>query len=118
MKRASAHHRDRGHACIELVVVVPLIAAWILLIVQVGLVFERQMRAIDQAGAEASRRLRAWEEAHRAQGFSRPCLRQMPEPEQRVVVRGAATRIGWGVFRIEHQPEGEVALVDEPICID
>lgn len=106
---------EKGTAMIELVACAPLIAIFLLIIIQFAALFDQVVSDIAHAEAEASRAVNEWDAAHRYEGFKRPCIEDMDRHS--ITYGGEPVAIGadaWG--RTISVPQ-EVKIVSEPICI-
>jgi len=107
---------SRGSASVELAFVAPLIALFIILIVQFSAFFTRTVRDVAEAGALASRLVGEWDSAHSGRGLLRPCLEMMPEKTVRF--GGKPVTLGVGAFKRSAGFPAEVHVVASDICGD
>lgn len=105
---------DLGFASIEFVAMAPIVAALILVIVQVSAVFTQSIADVAKADAAGDRAVREWDAAQAGRGLHRPCLEEMPVHS--ITEGGAPIGIGAGAWRRTVGVPQEVRLVSEPVC--
>ena len=104
----------KGAAALELAAALPLLALFILLVVQFSAVFTQSIRDLAVASAEASRTVADWNMATNEDGFARPCLELMPV--RHVSSGGNPLEVGAGLLRRMISVPQEVHIVAEDIC--
>lgn len=105
---------SRGSASLELVAMAPIFALFILVSVQLVMLFRNHIGAIDSAAGEAKKIAAGWD-GSRA-GFERPCLEGLFGAGDNFVRIETSSAIGAGKWKKEIKAPEEVHIVKDPIC--
>lgn len=106
----------RGASTMECAAIVPVVAAFILIVIQLSAAFTRAASDVARTEAAANHAIIEWSMAQDGHGLHRPCLEEMPVHS--VTIRGESIVSGAGVFRRNISAPQEVHIVDAPICSD
>ena len=107
----------RGSAMVELALIAPFIALFIVVIIQFSALFHQAIANVAEADSKASEKTLRWEMDNANSGFRRPCLEGLgQEYGNEVRVVGGGVTIGFGSERLEVLTPQEVYIVAGDIC--
>lgn len=115
-RKNHALRHSSGAASIELAVAAPVIALFIVVIVQLSSVFTQSINDLATADAAASEAVAEWDASGYGRGFGRPCLEMMPVRLFRS--GGNPLPAGAGAWRRFVGVPQEVHVVAGDICKD